>query len=1128
MSPTEPTRASATHLLSTVEPLSCAARTHALTGFARRHAGTPELSAVVRDLEDFVRDSGFAPHAQRAFASHLALVSRDLDAVARHLASPHPDLRRAALRAVRTLPVPDEAVPPVLHDAPTGLRRALYRTLFHARRPALADRLLPTVRRDHGAPEAAVLLPACSVQAVADHLPDLAHAVGSWSRLARRHPDTLVAYLRTLGDEPVRRALLALDPIRPAAVAELASGNERWRPHHYPHAARTRDGNDERFYPSRYPVTPYGDRSVRSLHRAMRMFPERARPVLRAMEPGTRARHLERFFADHHRLPFRVILAHLDLCPREAAERRARVVLAEIRRDQRWQHRHGDPHLDLDALAFLPYAEVADTLADAAASGDAARRARGLAALVTAAGRTGDPALLADVLLTRADRARAERDPVRRALLRSVAGLPVPLLGQALPALERLLVHTVQSRDAGEDTRRALRDIAIRLLRHPDSGAEARSWALDVYVRLVERFGRDGPGRVGRPRSNPPWWAGRRWNTPTDLEPHLDQVLPAGAETELYRRLAPVLDAARARGEHTSTVLVAADLGRRIRNLPELRAHLRSAVLEAEHRAVANTAARLYLSGPDAAARARDLVEAAPDTVGLPRVWPLLLRSQPTDTVLASLAAADPSRVPAPDRRAARHLPARLTAALADRLADIAADPAAGTVERERALLRLGDLPRTMHRLRPYLKGEDIVLREAALSALGRSGDRTLDLILRGADGPQSRAAGPALSRQALAASPTELGPALADTLLGPAKVTVRKAAARLLGHHRPPGAVGHLVRALDTEELHRDVRAAVVGALVRCLDDPAALPALARHAPSFTEAELHLALLAPGLSRCPPEHRAAMAALVGGLPEPDTHHWRLEQWTARWLPWGEPRAVDAVIDALCDMGVPFAGPQAEILALWGRGIALERRAEVFGRLLDLVPADGPPVPAPRGEDTPHRRLLSLLQRSEAVIRNRSAADRRAAEVLDLLESRDEYATEAARIIVERMRETAQKEDVRPEVFVGLVLRYLRTADRRGRFGREDAEAFAGALFDRYGRPPVEDGTVAGICAGLLDAAAREDPPLRERAGWATLAVVERATRYHGWADPWPALLTRVAELGDPALRAAARRLAAD
>ncbi|MFL1381785.1 HEAT repeat domain-containing protein [Nocardiopsis protaetiae] len=1120
MSPTEPTQASAHQLLSTVEPLSCAARMRALTDFARRRAGTPELSAVVRDLEDRVRGTGFAPHAQWAFASHLALVSRDLNAVARHLASPHPDLRRAALRAVRTLPVPDEAVLPVLRDAPTGLRRALYRTLFHARRTALADRLLPTVRRDHGAPEAAALLPACSPRAVAGHLPGLAHAVRSWTRLARRHPDTLVAYLRTLGDEPVGRALLALDPIRPAAVAELATGNGRWRRRRYPHAARIWDeeGDGGDFYPSRYPRNPYGGRRVRSLTRTMRSDPDAAHPVLRAMEPEVRAVHLGRFLADRDRIAPRCILRLLDLMSPGTADREARAVLERIRRDQRWQHRRHDPHLDLDALAFLPYAEVADTLAEAATSGDAARRARGLAALVTAAGRTGDPALVADLLLTRAERARAERDPVRGALLRSVAGLPVPLLAEALPALERLLSDTVRSRDAGTDTRRALRDTAIRLLRHPASGTRARSWALDVYVRLVERFGRDGLGRTGRPRANPPWWSGRHGSTPTDLEPHLDQVLPAGAEAELYRRLAPVLDAARDRGEHMSTALVAGELGRRIRNLPELSTHLRSAVLEADDPDARDTAARLYLSGPDAADRARDLVEADPDTIGLlPKAWSLLVRSRPTDTVLAALAAADPSRVPAPDGNAARRWPVRLTAALADRLAAIAADPAAGIPAREQALVRLGALPRTSHRLRPYLDGDDVVLREAALSALGRSGDRTLDTILRGADGPQSRAARPALSRQALATPPTLLGPALADALLGSAKVTVRKTAARLLGHHRPPGAVGHLVRALDTGGLHRDVRAAVVGALVHCLDDPAALPALAGHAPSFTEAELHLALLAPGPLRCPPEHRAAMAALVDGLPEADTDHWRLGGWAIRWWRWSEQRDADTVVDALCGPGHSFGRALIGARSLWERGVGLDRAPEAVERLLARVP-EGMTVPVRPGEDTPHRRLVRVLEvfcRTVRASRDDDTVDR----VLSLLAERGEYSVEASNLLLGRLRARLGQEDAPPQELAGLALRLLRSNGGGTLRGSRRGD-LVWMLADR------DDGR-AEICERLLSGAGTE-PVLRGRAGHLVLGLVDRAVREHGWSDPWPALLARVADLGDPALRAAALRLAAD
>ncbi|MFD6099666.1 hypothetical protein ACFVWN_14225 [Nocardiopsis flavescens] len=1128
MSPTEPTQASARRLLSTVEPLSCAARTRALAHFARRRAGTPELSGVVRDLEGHVRGTGFAPHAQRAFASHLALVSRDLDAVARHLASPHPDLRRGALRAVRTLPVPDAAVPPALHDAPADLRHALYRALFHARRTALADRLLPAVLRDHGAPEAAVLLPACSAGTVADHLPDLAHAVRSWRRFARRLPDTLAAYLRTLGDAPDRRALHALDPVRPAEAAALADRLPGRARSNLPHASRVREGGGDRgtdHYPSRYPATPFGDRRVRSLLRVMRSHPDAARTVLRAMEPPLRTRYVERYLTGRLRSAPEAVLRYLDLLPPDAARERAREALEGIRSAGRWRTRHADPDLELDALAFLPYTEVAGTLADAASSGDARRRARGLAALVAAAGRTGDPETVSGVLLERAERARAERDPVRRALLRSAAALPVPLLTAALPALERLLDDTVHSRDAGADTRRALRDIAGRLLRHPACGPRARAWSLEVYARLVERFGADGLGEHGRPRAAPPWWsARRRWNADPRPEPHLDQVLPAGAEADLYRRLAPALEAARARGEHAPAVLVARELCRRAHGLPELGAHLRAAALEAGPRDAAR-AARAYLSGPDAADRARDLAEADPAAAALPGVWPRLVRTRPTDEVLAVLAAA-PSRVPDADRRSARRWPARLTSALADRLAALADDPAAGVDARERALLRLGDLPRTAHRLRPHLDGDDVVLREAALSALGRCGDRTLDLVLRGADGPRSRAAAPALSRRALAEPPSALVPALARTLRGPAKVTVRKTAARLLARHRSPGSVAALVRALDTPGLHRDVRAAVVASLVRCLDDPDALPALAAHAPSFTEAELHLALLAPGPDRCPPRHRAAMAELVGGLPDPDTEHWRLRHWTVRWLPWGSGGGLGALVEGLCEPGDAFARSLAGIRVLWLRGEALDRAPEVVERLLARVPRAAP-VPVPPEEDTAHRRLVRVVNAFRGAVRT-PRDDGAVERVLPLLGEREEYGPEVSGLLLDRLSaridpqgpEGAEAGDTGPGEAADLVLRYLRSHPPV-----DGADRYRIAALKL--RLAADEDRLPEFCDRFLDGAG-SDPRVRSHAGRMVLDLAGQAARRRGWPAPWPALLARVAGLGDPALRVAAHRMALD
>jgi hypothetical protein len=1211
LSPTAPTYGSATSLLRSVEDRAVSGRMRALALHARDHAGTPHLTGILRQLET-------AGHGR--LAVHMAAAARDTDTLALHLAGPDPELRRAALCALREPSLPDEAVPPVLDDAPTGLRRALYRTLYHARRTSLADSLLSRVRAEYGDAEAAVLLPACSPGRVAEDLPGLRHAVRSWRRLARRHPDALLDLLRethSRGGWPferftdLRRVLQALDPVRPAELAILlgALGEERRNlallaPH--THRLLHRDG-DQRHYSTRYPAGPSGTRDIRGLLRYARHTPAQVLPVLRAMPLPVRTAHLDRIARRGDGRGALLLLPYLDLLPRDRAEAEARRALAEITVFQSRSTRYGDPDQDLDAIVHLPYGEASGPLEEAASAGDPDRRARGLARLVEATARTGDPDLLARVLTERAERSRAERDPVRRSLLCALSRVAPALLAQAsLPALHRVLADTLGSRDTSADTRRALRDLAAALLRHPltRQDAEARDWALEAYTGLVARFGARGLGERGRPRSRPPWWSapGRR-AARIDLDPALDQVLPRGLERELYRRLAPALDDARARGDFGPAVALARELGRRAHGVPELRGHLAAALghdasatgstgttgpsgirgavapsgdsgitgpsglggvaaltgtggttgpsglrytgvpTTAEAEATAREAARLYLTGPGARADARALFGADPSTVRVPRVWSLLVRHAEPSALRTAFAAdgegpaADAGAwVPDLDRRTVRDWPEALRARAADHLAGIAADPSQAIDDRERALRGLGALPGAADRLARYLDGPDTVLREAALSALGRCDEpeRALGLVLEHADGPQSRAAGPAMSRCATGVAPSRLGPALCRVLDGPAKVTVRKTAARLLEHHRPPGGIEHLARVLDTGDgLHRDVRAAVAGALMRALDHPAALPALTRGAPGFTPVEVQFAVLRVSPLTCPPSRRKGAARVVASLPEPSRDHWRFPGWTSRWAPWTD-HDPDALAEAVCDMDRD--GERAirafEQLLLDGRGT--DRISGMLARLLTAVPGPGHGVPArgPRreAEDSAHRRvkrLVGLLQSRMSKDGERDPVlEEQADAVLGMLGIRREYAPEALLLVQRRLAAECDDRGGEPRArrLVDLLMAGAHLL-ARGSVGQWELDRLLMPVQPSYGASEVEPRTREEVVRRLFAAASATRGAPGETAALLGLRLVERAGAETGWAGPWPQLLSRAGDLGHERVRDAAWRM---
>ncbi|XES01062.1 hypothetical protein HEP87_61920 [Streptomyces sp. S1D4-11] len=95
---------------------------------------------------------------ERGIAVVAAAVVGDAEWIADRIADPDAFVRGQALRVADSLQVPDSAYESALDDAPEAVRRELLRAIVVGRRTALADRLLPGLRRDWGDAEAARLL----------------------------------------------------------------------------------------------------------------------------------------------------------------------------------------------------------------------------------------------------------------------------------------------------------------------------------------------------------------------------------------------------------------------------------------------------------------------------------------------------------------------------------------------------------------------------------------------------------------------------------------------------------------------------------------------------------------------------------------------------------------------------------------------------------------------------------------------------------------------------------------------------------------------------------------------------------------------------------------------------------
>ncbi|NDU75336.1 hypothetical protein GWI34_22315 [Actinomadura sp. DSM 109109] len=900
---------------------------------ARRLAGTPELAETLAAL-------GAGGPYERRTALHVAMAARDLPYVERVLAGPDMALRRAALRAVRTLPVSDGAAAAVLEDAPADLRRAFYRTLRHSRRAALADRLLPVVRARWGDRDAAALLPACTGEAVARLLPDLEHAVTAWRALAGRHPEVFLARGRDRAREPSwwRRCHAGLPELArhdPAGLLELLEANGTRLPAaRLPRgllpalfradavrAARVmrRLGRRHRF-PRAY-FAQLGRLPSPQLEELAQAGPHPLRDILASVPPARREEVYDLTRGDG--LPGLGAMPLLPLLPPDRAAAEARRMLAwhaSVWHSPRsWLD---DPAIPLRLTAHLPYAEAAGPLREAALGGDP--RTRGLARtlLVEATARTGDAALLRDLVAELARRTGNERDPLRAELVAALASVPVRLLDDGFAGpLEEIASAAVGARDSSSSTRMALRRLADRVLAHPALAvrpALAR-WAIGAYACLVARRGAEA------------------------LDGHrLDRVLPRGRERDLYAALRPELH------DHEVVVALARALARRAFPLAGLQELLRTAVLNAPA-PLAREAAALWLADPaEREGRAAELLTADASALVLPEVW-RVVAGRRTDLLLPALESARMGRFEDPGGfpDVGPQHPGRWTPQQVERVRELLASPAGPIGARLTAVASLGRLPGGLDDLVARAGGDgDPVLAEAAVEAMAAS-DRpaeALAVLLREARGPRSPVAVAALARAAAGVRPSRLGPLLAEALTGPdGTVTLRKQAARLIERLRVPGAADALLRAWGDPGLHRDVRVAVAAALRRMPEDPRAFAALEAAAGPHASEALLRTLFQAKPAEYAPAHRPAYAALVrrlGGAADDPGVRFRASKAFAVWARW-YTGGFDAVLAAVADPADPGGDVELPVLnALVHAGTVGREALGVLSALLAAEPGE--------------------------------------------------------------------------------------------------------------------------------------------------------------------------------------------
>ncbi|GIM89607.1 hypothetical protein Ato02nite_014000 [Paractinoplanes toevensis] len=1036
-------------LLTSLDPLPYGERMSGLAAWARTDADRARVCADLRDQGPY----------ERRLALVAAMVTQDRDGIAAAMRDAQPSIRGAALgAAVRAgIPVGD------LVDRPVAERRQVYRVLRRRHSPAVADVLIIEVRAAFGDEEAAALLPACGADTVRALLPDLEHALDA-ERLVRWHSGPLLdrvrerlaaasaqARGRIWGE--VGGAVLRCDPAQALDLLEryapaeslpgslsaygilaahdasrvirllTAPGRAAWLRRTMLPPALLR----------RFPALP--DDELVLLAVRIREHSRALAALLDAVAPARRGRLYDQAVAEADTTSLIPATEIMEVLPATVRIREATRVLelAKVREREAQV---------LAWSAYLAWPDASAALEVALASGDAEERAAGYVLLVQAARRARDPRVVAQVI-ARLGRLRNEQDPVRAAALTALAKVTPLLSADTAAGLTQLTTDAVDARDASAATTTALSSLAADVLQHHVDVPPLRDWAL-LTIDLVSTGANEPVLR------------------------RFDAVLRRGQEAMVFDRLRGWVEAGIDRGRYGPLFALTHALGKRAWQLPALQSLLHRAIGPKTLSWVARTAITLWLDDPRTrSARVAEVLGADATAVTVPPVWTILCASR-TDLLDRVLEQTPRGRfvepgtrwVPARAVRAERWLP-RQQARFVELQDLIITDPHQEVWRRAAAIRAAAAVPGAAgHALvLRHLDATEVPIAEAALGALAWTDrpDEALPVLLRYAGGDRARVALYSAGRAARYVPPSRLTEVLGAVLTGPAKITSRKEAARLLGRYGPPSVMGLLLEAYTNPDAHRDLRAAIVSAARQRLQADTSWTIL-RTAIAGSREERRAVLSAHPYT-IPERHRSGYGALIVDACHATDREVRRAAFAQLrgWSPWLAGLA-GLVVDRLTDLGETMSRMEVANLLEAGGDTTL---GAALARLVERdVDDDRPGEPT---ADRPARRRIELLALGAMTLSGRRPADTGRAglaesarwlagrpgfpatavrllvevgrltnldEVADLCAGRPVLATRAAEYVGARLRSLHEWPD--PEILAGALTRLAARGDLAG------------------------------------------------------------------------------------------------
>lgn len=579
------------------------------------------------------------------------------------------------------------------------------------------------------------------------------------------------------------------------------------------------------------------------------------------------------------------------------------------------------------------------------------------------------------------ERLQNEQDPVRLSAIQALAGSPAWLFGDdALGLLQQLARAVKEARDTSPATLHQLNELAFKLL--TDSAGDPASRRFHFAIALLDQLA-EPTGSISFPR--------------------LDRVLPRGAETSLVDAFMPRLEDAAKLDRYQLTFALTQALGKRAWHKEGIQRLLERATAAASD-SVVRTALSHWLADPRTrSARVAQVLAADESTLAVPTVLAAVVRSRQdlldvllrTRPLKGRFLKGDVRFVPIIHSGFNRWLP-RQCEAYRGALDALIATPGTAEWSRTAAVRALARLPEIgAAALEPYLASQQVPIQEAALGGLAWTDEpgRALDQLLAHAGTDRARVAVYAATRCARFVPRAGLRQPLESVLRSEsAKVTSKKEAARLLGDHRPLGALDLLLAVVADDQVHRDLRVAIGRSLRGFLDDDRAWRVLAT-LPGRSEDEAR-SLLETAPDQLAPRHRPRFAELVLETCESDTQRVRAEALAslAGWARWADraPQVACAAIDDL-DTGPEWRAALGALTTMFQDRVGWTEASDLVQTLAHRD--DALDLNAGPERDRPSAQRLDAVLHAAAELPRYARAEHRAEllHIADLLARRAEF-----------------------------------------------------------------------------------------------------------------------------------------